>query len=470
MKTIRVLILVSFLFSVNYTFSQTSWSLKRCVEFAYENNVQMKQSAFSVKIQEYNLAQSKAALLPSVNAGADYNMNFGRSVDPYTYEFTTQNIQSSNLYVSAQMTLFGGGKNFNTIRRNNYNLMASIQEQAKLKDDLAMNIATVFLQILFNQEILKTSENRLTQSKDQEDFTLKLVNAGKLPEGDLLNMKAQTANSELQVINARNQLKNTELLLQQLIDYTDTSAFEIEVPLITSTDTILPYTLDEVYQTALTMPEIISQEYRLKASAYDVSIARSNFYPKLTMSASYSTGYSDARKQYTPGDTLALPVGYTGATYQTVYMFQPTFTESAYPFIDQFADNAGTSVGLRLSVPIFNNRMTETAIKTAKIQTLNQEVNVYNAKNTLFKTISEAFGNADAALQRYRASERAMLANKTAYEYSEKKYKIGLISNYDFQLIYNNYQNAESEHIQAKFDYLFRRSILDYYAGKGFSF
>ncbi len=469
MRTVRFLVLLSFLFTVNYTFSQTAWSLKRCVEFAYENNVQMKQSAFSVKIQEYNLAQSKAALLPSLNAGADYNMNFGRSVDPYTYEFTTQNIQSSNLYVSAQMNLFSGGKNFNTIRRNNYNLMASIQEQAKLKDDLAMNIATVFLQILFNQEILKTSENRLLQSKDQEDFTKKLVNAGKLPEGDLLNMTAQTANSELQVINARNQLKNTVLLLQQLIDYTDTTAFEIELPVISAADTILPYTIDEVYQTALTMPEIVSQEYRLKASSYEVSIARSNFYPKLSLSASYSTGYSDARKQYAPGDTLALPVGYTD-TYQTVYMFQPTFTESAYPFVNQFADNAGTSVGLRLSVPIFNNRMTETAVKTAKIQSLNQELNVYNAKNTLFKTISEAFGNADAALQRYRASERAMLANKTAYEYSEKKYKVGLISYHDFQLTFNNFQNAESEHIQAKFDYLFRRSILDYYAGKGFSF
>ncbi len=456
-----------FFFVSNMLIAQETWNLSRCVDYAYEHNTQLKQSALSVKIQEYNLAQSKAALLPSVNAGADYNMNFGRSVDPYTYEFTTQNIQSSNLYLQAGVTLFNGGKNLNTIRRNNFNLMASIQEQAKFRDDLAMNIATIYLQILFNTELLKTAEARYNQSIEQENFTQKLVTAGKLPEGDLLNMKAQTANSELLVINADNQLRNSSLLLQQLIDYTDTSNFLIEKPIITSIDTVLPYTIEEVYQTALTMPEIVSQEYRYEASKYDVSVARSNYFPQLSLSASYSTGYSDARKKYIPGDTLALPVGYTGTTFESVYMLQPSFNEQAYPFTEQFKDNAGTAVGARLSIPIFNKRMSEMAVKSAKIQMLNQELNVYNSKTTLYKTIYEAFGNAQSAAKRFYAGERAMTANKTAYQYAEKKYLLGMMSQFDFQTVYNNYLNAESEQIQAKYEYLFRRKILDYYAGKG---
>ncbi len=468
MKFIKGILLLLILTVFVQAKSQKQWTLQDCIEHAYEHNAQLKQSELSVKVQEFNMKQAKYDILPNLNGGADYKMNFGRSVDPYTYQFTNNNIKSSNLYLSSSLDLFAGGRNYHAIQKNKYNLLASIQEHEKFKNDFALNIATAYLQILFNQELLKAAQRRLEQSKEQELFTQKLVKAGTLPEGDLYNTAAQTANDNLQLINAQNQLDNAKLLLTQLIDYNDSLPFDILPPKVDDIDTLLLYSPDEIFEKAKNLPRMQAQQNKQLAYEQDVALARSRYYPTLTLSASYATGYSDARKQYTPGDTLTVPVGFT-ESLEPVYMYQNTYNEEDYPFSNQFTDNASTSISLRLSVPIFNKFSTNTAVQLAKISVQNQSLSIYTTEQNLYKDIQEAYLNAKAASAGFNSSKQAVLANKTAFEYAQKKFKVGLITFNDYQSAKNGYLIAESEYVRSKYEFLFRKSILDFYAEGRFS-
>ncbi len=469
MNYLKSIITISLLFITISVFSQESWSLPKCVEYAYENNIQVKQQKLNTEITKNVYSQSKLSILPNLNAGADYTMYFGRSVDPYSNEFSDNNGKSSNLSVSSSITLFNGLQTYNTIKKNKLNFLASLQDFEKMKNDIGLNISGAYLQILFNRELVKIADNQLELSKEQEKRVQIIVKAGKLTAGDLLEIQAQIANEELLLINSKNQLDNSLLLLKQILDLKDSIIFDISEPEIDEIEnTIIPYTVEEIYEKAQELPQIRGAEYRVSAEEKELLVSKGGRSPMLTLSASYGTGYSDRANKFIYGVSPD-SIGYVGSTNSPVYMDIRSSIPAEYQFIDQFKDNGSTNVGLRLSIPIFNNWQVQTSIKNSKINLLSSKLSLQTAKNNLYKDIQSSYLDTESAIARYKSSKKAVLANEESFKYSEKKYQLGSMNSIDFNIAKNNLIKARSDYIQAKYDFLFKKSILDFYAGNEIS-
>ena len=297
-KNLQLTVLVfSLLFLGFQGISQTEiWTLKNCIDYALDNNIQIKQSELSSDSKEATLLQSKLNLLPSVNGSVSHSYGWGRSVDMATYEYTNQQTTQDYFSISGNVNIFNGFQNINQIRKNKYEYLASKFDSDKMRDDISLMIAAAYLQILFSHELVATSQESVEVTKLQIDRTSKMVEAGTLAMGSLLDIQSQGAAEELNLINAKNQLNLAYLDLQQILDLEATDNFIIDKPQLTikKEPEILPSM--QIYRYALTnLPEIKASEYRLKSSERTFAIAKGNRSPSLSLRAGWGTNYSDQR-------------------------------------------------------------------------------------------------------------------------------------------------------------------------------
>ncbi len=467
-KKILILSVVFFACANFLKLNAQSWSLEKCISYALENNIQIKQQRLNVEYQQNVLFQSKANALPNLNLGADQNYTWGRSVDPYTNDFINTKVRSNNLYASASVTLFNGFQNYNTIKQNEFNLMANLQSVEKIKNDIALLIATSYLQILFYEDLSAVAKNQLELTQLQIDRTKKLVEAGTMARGNLLEIQAQAASEELQLINAKNQLLSANLTLIQILDLKNDTAFSIVRPEIPELDeSALGVSVDDVYKQALNLPQIKSAQFQLKSSEKSLDIATGARSPKIMLSGSYYTGYSDARKNYTSGPMERQQIGLVnGDVNQPVFTMYPTMIPQDYPFSSQLKDNASKSIAIRISIPIFNNYQVQTSVSNSKINILNSQYKLQIAENNLYKDIQQSHADALAALAKYKGSKKALEANEEAFKYAEQKFNVGTVNSIDYNTAKTKFTKAKSDALQAKFEYLFKKSILDFYSGK----
>ncbi len=448
------------------------WSLEKCIEHAIENNIQIKQQTLQVSSHRSGVKQSKAALLPSVNASATHGYNFGRSVDPFTNDFSNTKVRSNNFGVGASIDLFRGGQNYHVLQKSNIELMASLQDLERIKNNISLNIATAYLQILFNKENLANAERQLNVTQLQVDRTIKLVNAGSLPKGDLLEIQAQKATEELAVINADNNLRMSYLTLTQFLELKneDIKNFSIETPVISGIENEeVVLTVDMIYLEAQQLPQIKSAEYRVKSAYESLAIAKGGRTPTLSMNLSWGTGYSDARKLYTGEiDTEnVVPIGFIGdATEQIVNTYDYITHEHDYEFGDQLKDNVSTSLTFRLSIPIFNNFQVQSNVIYKKLDYQNTEYSLELTKNELYKDIQQAYNNTKTALAEYKGSLKALEARKEAFKYMQQKFDVGMITTIEYNTSKIQLNEAETDLLRAKYNYIFTQKILDFYRGK----
>jgi outer membrane protein len=429
---------------------QDLWSLERCVNYALENNIQIKQQEINTRYNKNTYNQSMADILPSLNANGGYSHSTGRALDATTYQFTNnQIINSLNAQLSSSVTLFSGLEKLNTIKQNKYSLLASLMDLEKLKNDISLNIAAGYLQILFNTELLAVQKSQQTLTLQQVDRTSKLVEAGSLPKGNLLEIQAQLAAEDVQVVIAQNQLDLSYLTLVQFLDLDSIGNFRVEIPSIGEiTSQAMPASLMDVYLDAVDkMPQIKSAEFKLKGSEAGLSLAHGRLSPRLSLSYSYGSGYSDVRKKVIGLDS----------TFNPVYAF--------YPFNEQFNDNVSSTFSAGLTVPIFNGLMNYTSISNAKLGVANSKLVLEYSKSVLYKDIQQAYADALASLNKYNASEKALAAQKESFKYTQQKYEVGLVTTVDFNTAKNQLAKTESDQIQAKYDYLFRINVLNFYRG-----
>ena len=421
--------------------AQGPWTLTGCIAYAFENNIRLKQQELGVEVAKNTLSQSKLGLLPSLNSGISQSFRFGRSVDPLTYQFTTENSKGASVYVASDMDLFRGLQNWNTIQRNALDLKKNLTDLDKARNDLALNIARYYLQILFNEELHDITLQQADITRQQVNRTRIMVEAGSLPKGDLLEIQAQMANEELNEVNARNQLTMSYLDLAQLLDLKDPEGFRVQRPTFESTKVADNFgSVEEVYQAALmTLPQVKSAQLELKSLEKDLLIARGRISPTLSMSSSFGTGYSDRLKDFQTGKTMALK--------------------------DQLDFTSQTSLGFSLNVPIFNGWATRTGIKNAGISVLNGKYQLEIVQNQLRKEIQQAFADATASLEKFKATTRSVSALEEAFRYVEQKYNLGMLTSLDYNVAKNNLTKARSELLQAKYNYIFNTRILDFYRG-----
>ncbi len=444
------------------------WDLKRCVDYALKNNIQIKQQLLNEEIFRQELIRSKCSILPSINGSATHGYNWGRSVDRYTNQFSESEVQSNNFYLSSQVILFSGFQQYNNVRQAQLNLEAAKFDSEKYKNDMALGIAAAYLNILFSKSMVDNAKEQKQTTFVQVERTRKMVALGALPELSLLNIEAQLSTEDLQLTNYENQLALAYLTLVQMLDLKTTEGFEIEHPQIEikgKPEMIL--TPSDIYKTSLTkMPEIQSSELREKIALKGLQIARSGFSPTLSLQGSLGTGYSNGSTEIN---------GYTLDGYQTVGLVEGTGQQVLAPtykynfatksFEDQINDNFSKSLSFNLSIPIFNGYQVRSAVNRAKISYQLSQYNTELQKNQLFKSIQQAYSDAQAALKKYYSAEKTVSAYQTAFRFINQKYELGAVSFYEYSDAKSKYSRAVNEFIQAKFDYIFKTKIIDFYLG-----
>ncbi|MBP7463929.1 MAG: TolC family protein [Bacteroidales bacterium] len=472
---LRIATLVLVLLATTGIYAQQAWSLKTCIDYAAENNLELKQQSLYIDMYRNNALTSKIGLLPSINAGVNQNFSFGRSVDPFTNEFAEENVSSTNASISGSVTLFNGFQQYNTIRKSEADLQAGLYDLESAKNNLALNITSAYLQILYAREVLETARLQAEITREQLERTIKLVGAGSLPLQSKLEVEAQLATEEVAVVNAENQLAMARLNMVQLLQLDDENDFEIIIPDLSSLiGNAIMMPVESIYQEALkNMPEIKSASMKMRSSDLQLALARGSRSPQISLSASYGTGYSNARKmidQVTP----AAPVltGYATdpyGNYYDVYQYNFDYSYVTRPFGDQLRDNASASVSIGMSIPIFNGWYTNNRIANAKIEALQSNLSYNIAERQLYRNIQQAHADARAALKKYEAAEKAFNASKASFEYTQQRFDLGLVNSLDFNTAKTNLNRLKSDMINAKYDLIFKQKILDFYRGIGIS-
>jgi outer membrane protein len=426
------------------------WSLEQCILYAVENNIQVKQQEIQTKFQENYLLQSKIGILPSLNGQASNNFSFGRALDETTYQYTeNSNVVSSSFYAGTSVTLFNGLQQLNTIKRNQFNLEASIKDLDAMRESIALNVALSYLQILLNKELVTVTENQLNITREQIEKTRKMVDAGSLAKGNLLDIEAQAAREEVQLINNQNTLNISILTLTQMLEFETAEGFDIIVPDYSVNEDLVvddsPY--DLFLESENIRPEIESARLRLKSAEQDLLIARGARSPRLSLSTSFSTGYSDIRRKILTIDPIL------GPEY------------GPYPFGEQLNDNINYGIGLSLNIPIFNGWQVNTAINNSRLGIESSRYSLEASRKQLYKNIQQSFADAEGSLKAYHSSTKAVGAMSESFRYTEQKFNVGMVTPVEYNTSKTELLNAQSELAQSKYQFLFRTKVLDFYRG-----
>lgn len=430
--------------------AQKKWTLEECIAYALENNIQVKQSRLDMEVNEVRELESKLSLLPGLNAGLSHSFGWGRSVDMATYQYVNTQTQSSYFNLSSDVTLFGGFQKLNTIKQRRANYLASKYASDKIQNDISLTVAGAFLQILFSRELLNNAEEQAAVTQQQIDRTRKLVEAGTLAHGSLLEIQAQGANEDVLVIQAENQYKLAYLDLLQLLELKGDTPFEIEIPELEIGLEAVLLPVQQIYSHALgVMPEIKSAEMHLQSSDRALAIAKGSRSPSLSMSAALGTNYSDQiRMSNNP--------------------FDPDY-ERVKPFEDQWRNNRSATLSVRLNIPIFNGYQISSYIAQSHIGLESASHSLEQAKNTLRKSVELAYADALAAHSSFQAREKSLINLLESFKYTEQRFNLGMVNAVDYNIAKNLLSKAESELLSSKYDYIFKLKILDFYLGKELS-
>ena len=480
----QVLILCLALLSAGVAAQEVStakrvWTLKECVDQAVANSLSIKRSSYSVESSKVDLKQSRMSMIPTLNGSASYGYNWGRSINPVTNLFTTQEINSNNLALQSSVTLFNGLRIQETIKQSKSTLAASEYDLAKTKNDVMLNVVTLYLTVVFNKELYQTAQLQLHSSQQQFERTKKQVQAGSLPKSDELNLDAQVASNELNLINRENAMNLSLLQLKQAMLVPAATDLDVEVPVLNAEDMVLGASREEIFQTSLqVMPEIKSAELKIQSSIHSLRAAKGNLYPRLSFNGNITTNYSSAsdRSRFIPdggSDIVPEQIGYVQGSNDPVLrdVSIPTGTTTdGYGRMDQFKDNVFRAVSLNLSIPIFNGLQTRSSIQRAQITSQQAEVNSMEVKNQLRQIVETAYNDALAASKTYNASQRQVNSREEAFRMMKQRYELGAANYVEYQVSENDLFQAKSDLTRAKYDFIFKKKILDFYQGKPIEF
>lgn len=449
-------------------------TLEQAVDITLKNNLQIKQAQLSESLSEENLKETKLYFYPTLNAGAGVNFNFGRSVDPLSYEFVNQQITNTNGSLNTSMPIFQGFRLWHQISQYKYLLEADKSNTRKIKNDLSLTVVTTYLQVLSNEDLLRASQQQLELAKLQLDREQKQFDVGSKTLADLSQAKSQFATAELNVTNARNQLDISKLNLAQLMERDPANDFEVVKPLVNEVGNLNSgYAAAEIYQKAAdNYPDVKLAQNRSLAAAKAVDVAKSSLYPRLSFSGSLGSGYSTNRQSVVSRDPTGqnTVIGFLEGTNQRVLTPEFSTTYEDTKFKDQVNENFNQTLGFTLSIPIFNGSTARIGVKRAKITYQNALVTEQLARNNFNKVIYQAVTDLRAAEGRFNATTSAFESSRVAFDAISKRYGVGLVNSLDFNQAQTDLNQKEFDVIQARYDLIFRNKIIDFYLGNPLTF
>lgn len=425
------------------------WTLEECVRYALDNNITIKLSELDVKSADIDKKGALGSYLPSVSGSASHSWNIGLNVNPVTNIATTQTTQYSSLGVNAGVDIYKGLQNQNAYRRAKLSIIASQYQLLKMQEDISLNVANAFLEILFNKENLKVKKEQLAIDEKRFARSEEMVNAGTIPRGDLFDLKATVATDQQAIIVAENSLLISKLSLAQLLQLKEFADFDvIDDTNAKDENNIMAQTPIDIYNKAKEIrTEVKLAQTNLEIAEKSVAIARGAYQPTLRGFYQFSTSasYSD---RLTGVD----------ANNNPIYV-------APDPVLDQFSDNKGHNFGFQLNVPIFNGFSVRNNVERSKVTLEKSKIDLEQKSLDLQRNVYTAFTDAKGALNAYESSTVTLEARQQAYNYAKEKYDVGLMNSFDFTQAQTLLTNAQSDVIRTKYDYMFKIKILEFYFG-----
>lgn len=459
--------------------AQEKWGLLKCVEYAMTNNISVKQTDLQARIAELQLKQSKLGQIPNLNFSANGGFNNGRNQDPTTFSLITQSYLSSGMQLQSSADIFNWFSKRNTIAANEWELQAAKANTDKLKNDIALTVANAYLQILLAMEQEKIAAVQLQQSQAQLSNTRKLVDAGALPELNAAELEAQVARDSSTLISAKGMVQQNILTIKAYMALDAATPFEIDTPPVDKipVDKIADLQPEAVYASAIAnMPQQKFNDFKIKAATKTSAAARGNLYPTLSAFGSLSSSYIAAKTPtYDRIFSTYVPTGFKTDVGGILYdVYSPTYTQGAkngYSRTDAFGNqlnkNFRQSIGLSLSVPIFNGYNSRTAYERSRINIRSLQLQKDLDNQSLKQNIYQAYNAAMVALQKFNAGKKAMETAERTYGFAQKRYDVGLMSTFELITNQNNVFRARLENALNQFDYVFKMKVLEFYKGQG---
>lgn len=452
-------------------------SLQECIQYAIKNNVSLRQSDATAKNSENTLEQSKFSKYPTVNGSYNLNGNAGRNVDPFSNSIVTNAIGTNNLGVGAGMVLFDGYRIKNTVELNKLNLEAALMDVQSSKNNVSLQVALAYLNVLSTEDLIEVSQKQIEVTRLQLDRTQKLVNGGMLPETNLFDLDAQLANDELNLVNAENNHESAILTLKQAINAP--SEMNLRVSRISLPNpSILAYNekASDVYNTAVGyLPEVKAGTIRMKAADKNIDLAKALGMPTVSLNTSWGTAYSSvAKKLIDQGSTsnpIAVSADFQGQTIPFVINFpQQNFDRVNIPYFNQLGNNQNLNLGLAVRVPIFNGFNKKFRTQGAEIQKMQVELQNESIKLQIRQDIDLAYINMLNAQKRFTATQAQVEALEKSFRAADSRFSAGSSTFVDYNLAKTNLDRSKSNLVVAKYDYIFRIKILDFYQNKPLEF
>ena len=457
--------------------SGTPYSLQESIDYALRNNIQLRQTQLNVENSLNTLEQSRWLKYPNLNANFGLNGNLGRNIDPFSNDIVTQAIGTNNMGIGSSVVLYNGYRIKNTVALNELNLNADRLDLEATRNDITLNVINAYLNVLSTEDLIEVSRKQLEVSKYQIDRTQKLVDGGLLPEVNLYDLQAQLANDELQLVNAENNHESAKLTLKQVLNMPgteDISVVRVDVP----DPKMQPYpeSADQVYQEAISyLPQVKAAEARVLAANKNIELARTVGLPTVSANINWRTAYSSVAQEITnvveTTNPVPVSVELDGETIPFVLNLpSQSFTRENIPYFNQLGNNQNTAAGINMSIPIFNSYNAKYNVQGAKIQKLQSELQVDNTLLSIRQNIDQAFIAMFNAAKSYTATLAQVEALEKSFIAAEARYNAGASNFVDYNLAQTRLDQSAANLIQAKYNYVFRVKILDFYQNKPLDF
>jgi outer membrane protein len=435
--------IVCLLVSLPVVQAQKIWTLEECITYAHDNNLQVKRQALQARAAEHDYDYARAQTLPTANAFGNFRMNKGRAPNFDDYTYVNQSFNDANVGIESRLEVFNGLYNLNTILSSKFSLLSKLQDIEDLKNEITIKIAGAYLQILLNEELLKVAIEQLDITHQQVEKNQKLVEVGNMSRGELYEIQAQEAKENANVTKARNTLSISYLTLMQYMDLENEKLidFKVDTTDLTIEDANPLRRVDSVYSDALrVLPMVKSAEYNLKSMEKGLSANQGLRSPSVSARYLYYTLWSQISAD-------------------------PENPNDFYPWQKQLQDKGYQQLTFSLDIPIFNRMQIQNRISNAKVDVLDAEVNLDQTKQTLYKTIQQAYADAVAAIDDYESNIETVYSMQEAFNFTQERFNVGTVSSVDYNIAKNNLTKAQSDLAQSKYLYIFYTKILDFWAG-----
>jgi outer membrane protein len=480
---IKIELLIIFLFLSIFGYSQKKWTLIECVKYAMENNISVRQSALQADVSAINYKQSKLSQIPSLNLSNSDGLSYGKSQDPSTGILENQNYFSVNLNLQSSVQIFNWFSKKNTILANQWSAMAANAATDKLKNDIALTVANSYLQILLAREQEQIAEVQVKQSRSQLELVIKQVDAGTMAEFNATELESQLANDTANLITATGNVAQAKYVLKAYMNIDAADSFDIAEPAMEQIPVMPIGELqpESVYASALaSQPQQKMNEYNLNAAEKNSLAAKGTLYPAISAFGNLGSSYGYFRTPlFTQVFSGYAPSGLvvrdnSGGFIDVQKPVYKNGVQNGYitsePFGTQFNNNFGQSIGLSLSVPIFNGWQAKANYKKSKINIKNLEYQIDLDNKTLKQNIYQAYNAAVVALAKLTSSEKAVQAAQKTYDYTLTRYTVGMIGTLELVTNQNNLFTTKLQYALNQFDYVFKMKVLEYYKGAGLKF